>query len=56
MGEKGDGRSRRSRHAALFVFGMLNWIFMWYDPARFGTVEEIGTEMIDLILNGVRKR
>lgn len=56
MGENGDGTSRRSRHASLFVFGMLNWIFMWYDPARFGTVEEIGEEMIDLILNGVRKR
>ncbi len=56
MGESGDGRSRRSRHAALFVFGMLNWIFMWYDPARYGTVEEIGEEMIDLILNGVCAR
>ncbi|MHB2035003.1 MAG: TetR/AcrR family transcriptional regulator [Gemmatimonadaceae bacterium] len=56
MGEAGDATSRRSRHAALFAFGMLNWIFMWYDPARYGTVEEIGEEMIDLILNGVRKR
>ncbi len=56
MGENGDGTSRRSRHTALFVFGMLNWIFMWYDPARYGTVEEIGEEMIELILNGVRKR
>lgn len=48
------GESRRSRHATLFVFGMLNWIFMWYDPARHGTVEEIGEEMLDVILNGLR--
>ncbi|HEX8946579.1 MAG TPA: TetR/AcrR family transcriptional regulator [Gemmatimonadaceae bacterium] len=47
---------RASRHAALFVFGMLNWIFMWYDPARHGSVDQIGDEMIDLVLNGVRAR
>jgi hypothetical protein len=49
-------QAARSRHASLFVFGMLNWIFMWYDPARHGTVEQIGDEMIDLALNGLRPR
>ncbi|HEX6048734.1 MAG TPA: TetR/AcrR family transcriptional regulator [Gemmatimonadaceae bacterium] len=52
-GEDPDRESRASRHAALFIFGMLNWIFMWYDPARYGSVEQIGDEMIDLVLNGV---
>jgi AcrR family transcriptional regulator len=47
---------RASRHAALFVFGMLNWIFMWYDPGRYGSMEQIGDEMIALVLNGVRGR
>jgi AcrR family transcriptional regulator len=47
--------SRESRHAALFIFGMLNWIFMWYDPARHGTVEQIGEEMLDLVLHGLRR-
>jgi len=52
-----DGaESRRARHATLFVFGMLNWIFMWYDPDRHGTVEKIGEEMLDLVLNGIRSR
>lgn len=46
----------RSRHASLFVFGMLNWIFMWYDPARHGSLEQIGEEMLDLALNGLRPR
>jgi AcrR family transcriptional regulator len=46
--------TRRSRHATLFVFGMLNWIFMWYDPARHGPVEQVGEEMLDLVLNGLR--
>jgi AcrR family transcriptional regulator len=45
---------RTARHMALYVFGMLNWIFMWYDPTRHGLVSEIGAEMIDFVLNGVR--
>jgi hypothetical protein len=58
MGDRVPQASKveRSRHASLFVFGMLNWIFMWYDPARHGTVEQIGEEMIDLALNGLRPR
>lgn len=51
----GRPESRESRHATLFIFGMLNWIFMWYDPARQGPVERIGEEMLDLLLNGLRR-
>ena len=50
----GKRAPRASRHMALYVFGMLNWIFMWYDPARHGSVEDIGEEMIDLVLHGVQ--
>jgi hypothetical protein len=39
----------------MYIFGMLNWIFMWYDPARHGPVEQIGEEMLDLILHGLRR-
>ena len=49
----GMKETRQSRHATLFVFGMLNWIFMWYDPARHGTVEQIGEEMRELLLDGL---
>jgi TetR/AcrR family transcriptional regulator, cholesterol catabolism regulator len=58
MGESAanGGEPRARRHAALFVFGMLNWIFMWYDPAKHGTVDDIGEGMLDLVLNGVRKK
>ncbi len=45
-----DGRVRRK---ALFVFGMLNWIFMWYDPDRDSSVEDLGDEMVSLVLNGL---
>ncbi len=53
------GRRRRRpdglgvRHLTLFVFGMLNWIFMWYDPGRDGPVERLGEEMADLVLRGL---
>lgn len=50
----GEREDRASRHATLFIFGMLNWIFMWYDPARYGSVERIGEEMLDLVLHGLR--
>lgn len=51
----GARETRQSRHAALFIFGMLNWIFMWYEPSRHGTVEQVGQEMRDLVLNGLRR-
>lgn len=47
-------QQRAGRHASLFIFGMLNWIFMWYDPARHGAVEQIGEEMMAFALNGLR--
>jgi TetR/AcrR family transcriptional regulator len=55
-GPSSNGKeTRKSRHATLFIFGMLNWIFMWYEPSRHGTVEQIGKEMRDLVLNGLRR-
>ncbi len=49
----GDGDEGRVRHRALFVFGMLNWIFMWYDAGRDQPVERLGDEMIDMLLGGL---
>lgn len=45
---------RTVRHHTLFVFGMLNWIFMWYEPERDGSVGELGDEMLALVLAGLR--
>lgn len=50
----GARETRQSRHASLYIFGMLNWIFMWYDPARHGSVEQIGREMRDMLLHGLK--
>lgn len=43
----------RIRRQTLFVFGMLNWIFMWYDPARDGPTETIGHDMVAMVLGGL---
>jgi TetR/AcrR family transcriptional regulator len=51
---RGRAESARSRHVTLFIFGMLNWVFMWHDPPRDRPVEELGEEMLDLVLNGLR--
>ncbi len=45
--------AERIRHLTLFVFGMLNWIFMWFSPERDEPVAHLGEEMIDLVLNGL---
>jgi len=42
-----------SRHATLFIFGMLNWSLTWYRPAKDGPVETLAEEMLSLVLNGV---
>ena len=41
------------RHKTLFIFGMLNWVFMWFDPDRDEPVAQLGDEMVDLVLNGL---
>ena len=41
------------RHQALFIFGMLNWIFMWFDTEKDAPIDELGEEMLSLVVNGV---
>ncbi|MGE5357915.1 MAG: TetR/AcrR family transcriptional regulator [Bacteroidales bacterium] len=50
---RGDEGGLLVRHLTLFVFGMLNWIFMWYDPQRDGSVERLGEEMAAMALHGI---
>jgi AcrR family transcriptional regulator len=42
-----------ARRNVLAVFGMVNWIYTWYDPERDGTAEELGDHMYALICNGI---
>lgn len=42
------------RHRTLFIFGMLNWVFMWYDPDKDDPVEALGEEMVSMVMNGLK--
>jgi len=44
---------RRVRHRTLFIFGMLNWVFMWYDREKDGPVNDLSEEMMTMVMNGL---
>ncbi len=41
-----------SRTAVLTLFGMMNWIYTWYNPRVDGTAAELAREMGDIFLQG----
>jgi AcrR family transcriptional regulator len=48
-----DGDHRIDRHVAAYtLFGMMNWIYTWYDPAGPVGVEELAESICRLFLNG----
>lgn len=44
------------RHHTLFIFGMLNWLFMWFDDKRDMPLDRLGLEMVQMIFNGLPSR
>jgi len=52
----GDEAGGEGRHYTLFIFGMLNWIFMWFDPERDSPVESLGEKVVQLVLFGLTGR
>jgi AcrR family transcriptional regulator len=42
-----------SRTAVMSLFGMINWIYTWYNPRLDGTAEELANQMSAIILSGV---
>jgi AcrR family transcriptional regulator len=45
---------RKVRQRTLFIFGMLNWVFMWYDPEKDDPAGELGEEMVAMVMNGLK--
>jgi|GEM_PF-78115 len=53
----GNGQSHGSvdpRTATLCLFGMLNWVYTWYDPAK-DTPADLAKRLLELYLGGVRR-
>ncbi len=42
-----------SRTAVMSLFGMINWIYTWYNPRQDGTAQDLAEQMSDIILSGV---
>ena len=45
-----------SRAAAMSLFGMINWIYTWYNPRLDGNAEQLARTMGDIFLGGVGTR
>ena len=50
-GQGAEGRQRRDV-AAYTLFGMMNWIYTWYDPGGPVGVDELAEHITRLFLNG----
>lgn len=42
--------------ATLNLFGMLNWIYMWYDPDKNRSYRVLAKEIYNLFLNGIKSK
>jgi TetR/AcrR family transcriptional regulator, cholesterol catabolism regulator len=42
-----------SRTAVMSLFGMINWIYTWYNPRIDGTAKDLADQMTAIILSGV---
>lgn len=40
--------------SALFLFGSLNWIFMWYDPKRNADIDVLSKQLLKIYLEGIK--
>jgi TetR/AcrR family transcriptional regulator, cholesterol catabolism regulator len=41
------------RTAVMSLFGMINWIYTWYNPRVDGNAEALAQQMGDIVLNGI---
>lgn len=39
--------------ATLFLFGSLNWVYMWYDPCRNADVDGLSSQFLSVFLKGI---
>ncbi len=51
--KRSRGLEFSSRTAVLSLFGMMNWIYTWYNPRVDGDAAELAGEMADIFLKGI---
>jgi TetR/AcrR family transcriptional regulator, cholesterol catabolism regulator len=50
---RAQGRDFNARTAVMSLFGMINWIYTWYNPSVDGNAEDLARQMGDIVLNGI---
>jgi AcrR family transcriptional regulator len=56
VGAQAGGTKVKARLATLYLFGMLNWIYMWYPAERGTSGDVLADELITLFLEGYLPR
>lgn len=51
---RGDTGEPEIERAAYGIFGMLNWVYGWYEPSRHGTFEDVTRTMHRVSLHGLK--
>ena len=51
--KRANGLEFSSRTAVLSLFGMMNWIYTWYNPRVDADAKELAREMGDIFLQGI---
>jgi len=54
--KKENGLQFDSRTAVLSLFGMMNWIYTWYNPRLDGGADRLAREMGSIFFNGISRR
>jgi len=53
---KGEFKSSIDKKLAVMtLFSSLNWMPMWYDPDAAIEPEDLGRQLADMLVNGLRK-
>ncbi len=53
---EGSPKQLDSDMAALALFGMLNWVYMWYNPRRHRDLKNLEDQLSGIFIDGVRPR
>jgi AcrR family transcriptional regulator len=53
--KRAKGGDFNARTAVMSLFGMINWIYTWYNPRVDGNAEDLARQMGDIFLNGIAR-
>lgn len=53
---EGSQQQLDSDMAALALFGMLNWVYMWYNPRRHRGLKKLEEQLSSIFIDGIRPR